>query len=38
MLAALIAGETDPGKLAALTDYRIKAPPVDFARRCAAAS
>ena len=27
MLAALIAGETDPGKLAALADYRIKAPP-----------
>ena len=27
MLAALIAGETDPGKLAAIADYRIKAPP-----------
>jgi len=26
MLAALIDGETDPGKLAALADYRIKAP------------
>jgi hypothetical protein len=28
MLAALIAGETDPGKLAALAHPRIKAPPV----------
>ena len=27
MLAALIAGETDPGKLAALAHPRIKAPP-----------
>ena len=37
MLAALIDGEADPGKLAALAHPRIRRHRLNYARRCAAA-